>query len=63
MNANQPTTPDGRKIVVQKGIYSYWPAFDWVANVEGDEEEGNYGYGTTEDAAVADLLSILEDAA
>ena len=29
--------------------------FDWVAYVEGDEESGWYGYGATEEEALADF--------
>lgn len=30
--------------------------FDWCAYIEGDEEAGKYGYGATEDEAVADFV-------
>lgn len=29
---------------------------DWCAYVEGDEEAGKYGYGATEEEAVADFI-------
>lgn len=29
---------------------------DWVAYVDGDEETGKYGYGPTEEAAIADWV-------
>lgn len=32
---------------------------DWCAYVDGREEEGNYGYGRTEIAALADLTKAL----
>lgn len=30
--------------------------FDWCAYIEGDEEAGKYGYGATEEEAVADFI-------
>lgn len=30
--------------------------FDWCAYRDGQEELGNYGYGQTKEAAIADLL-------
>lgn len=30
--------------------------FDWIAHIDGDEESGNYGYGATEEAAIADWV-------
>ena len=30
-------------------------AFDWCAYYDGTEEDGNYGWGPTEAAAIADL--------
>lgn len=38
-------------------------SFDWRAYRDGTEESGPVGYGETEDAAVADLMDQLEDAA
>jgi len=35
---------------------------DWCACVEGQEEDGPYGWGTTEAEAIADLKEKLEDA-
>jgi hypothetical protein len=32
--------------------------FDWVAYRDGTEERGNYGYGPTEEAAIADLTDL-----
>ena len=32
---------------------------DWCAYPDGEEENGRYGWGATEDAAVADLITIL----
>lgn len=29
---------------------------DWYAHVEGDEESGKYGWGPTEEAAIADWV-------
>jgi hypothetical protein len=33
---------------------------DWCAYPDGEEENGGYGYGATEDAAVADLIMNLQ---
>ena len=30
--------------------------FDWCAYIDGDEESGKYGYGATEEEAVADFI-------
>ena len=35
--------------------------FDWVAYLDGREEEGVYGYGQTEREAVNELLELLEE--
>lgn len=35
---------------------------DWCAYPDGEEEDGNYGWGATEAAAIADLIEILRDA-
>lgn len=43
----QPPIPDRR--------------FDWVAFYDGEEERCEYGYGITEAAAVADLVSNWGD--
>lgn len=32
--------------------------FDWCAHREGHEEDGNYGWGATEQEAISDLLKI-----
>ena len=34
--------------------------FDWCAHLDGEEEEGHYGWGRTEAEAIGDLLEILE---
>lgn len=34
---------------------------DWCAYPDGEEENGRYGWGETEEAAVADLIQILRD--
>lgn len=34
---------------------------DWCAYPDGEEENGNYGWGPTEAAAIADLIEILRD--
>jgi hypothetical protein len=36
-------------------------SFDWCAYRNGREEEGRYGWGATEEAAIADLLDNEED--
>lgn len=33
-----------------------WRNFDWCAYFDGEEEEGRYGYGATENEAIDDLL-------
>lgn len=57
------TTADGRRIVT---VYVYppipWRTFDGCAYPEGEEEAGNYGWGETEAAAIADLLAELDAA-
>lgn len=64
MTTNQPTTPDGRKIVVHRACISMWPGSDWVAYLDDEDEDVSlWGRGATEAEAVADLLSELEDAA
>ena len=35
---------------------------DWAAHRDGDEEDGPYGWGPTEQDAIADLLAIEADA-
>jgi len=37
-----------------------WRKWDWCAYREGQEPDGNYGWGSTREEAIADLL-ILED--
>lgn len=34
---------------------------DWIAYVDGQEEEGNYGYGKTRREAIESLLEVLDD--
>lgn len=45
-----------------KTIHEYPPipirTFDWCAYRDGYEEYGNYGWGRTEEEAIADLLEI-----
>lgn len=45
-----------RKIITNN-VYPPIPIrqFDWVAYYDGDDELGEYGYGPTEQAAIADL--------
>ena len=35
--------------------------FDWSAWVDGTEESGQIGHGATEQAAIDDLLMIVDD--
>lgn len=35
-------------------------SFDWVAWLDGHEEDGPYGYGPTQDDALADLHMNME---
>jgi hypothetical protein len=37
-------------------------SMDWCAYYDGEEERGNYGYGTTEQAAIEDLTANYERA-
>jgi hypothetical protein len=60
--SNTATRNRERKIVT-----SYWAKpipirqFDWEAFRDGCEEDGGYGYGPTEEAAIADLIENEED--
>lgn len=49
--------------IVTDFVYPPIPSrnFDWVAYIDGQEEEGFYGYGETEREAVNELLEMLED--
>jgi hypothetical protein len=51
--------------VVTTHIYPPIPlrTFDWCAHFEGEEERGGYGYGRTEQEALADLAEIWRDRA
>ena len=35
--------------------------YDWVAYLDGNEEDGPYGYGKTECEAIEDLKISMED--
>ena len=35
--------------------------FDWCAYYDGEEENGNYGYGSTEAEAIEDLVNNYDD--
>lgn len=35
-------------------------SMDWCAHWDGEEEAGNYGWGSTEQAAIADFLANCE---
>ena len=43
--------------IIQQPVYPPIPtnAFDWCAYYDGEEEAGNYGWGATKEAALADL--------
>jgi hypothetical protein len=49
------------KIIRTDFIYPPIPIrqFDWVAWLDGCEEDGPYGYGQTEDAAIAELYAEM----
>lgn len=36
-------------------------SMDWCAYEDGCEEEGHYGYGATRNAALAELMEILNE--
>lgn len=52
----------GRKIVTEN-IFPPIPdrRFDWIAYYEGEEERGRYGYGSTKDEAIAELVNDWGD--
>jgi len=35
--------------------------FDWIAHYDGEEEAGGYGYGATEQEAIADFVENHQD--
>ena len=35
--------------------------FDWLAHIDGDEESGRYGHGSTEEEAIADFIEQWAD--
>lgn len=35
--------------------------FDWCAFYDGHEEDGNYGWGETEEVAISDLIANYGD--
>jgi hypothetical protein len=45
--------------IVIRNIYPPIPIrqFDWCAYVDGEEERGEYGYGSTKAEAIADLIN------
>lgn len=51
-----------RKIVT-RNIFPPIPdrRFDWCAYYDGDEERGSYGYGRTEQEAIADFQTNIVD--
>lgn len=51
-----------RKIVTTH-VYPPIPVrtFDWCAHYDGDEESGQYGYGATEKAAIADFVANYQE--
>ena len=50
-----------------KTSYIYPPIpsrdFDWCAYIDGREESGLQGYGRTAEAAIAELMERIEEAA
>ena len=53
---------DMRKIVTSHMFPPIpWRSFDWCAYRDGMEEAGNYGWGTTEQEAIEDLLVVEEE--
>ena len=48
------------KKIVTSHIYPPIPIrkFDWCAYFDGEEEDGNYGYGETEQEAIRDFMDI-----
>ena len=64
-------TSDGRQLE-PKICTSYWrkpgsvpgkpiDCYDWEAYIDGEEESGRVGYGSTEEEAIANLKEQLED--
>lgn len=53
---------DAKPRVLTEFIYPPIPirSHDWCAWRDGHEEDGNYGWGRTEDEAIADLLQNEE---
>lgn len=51
------------KPIVTTHVYPPIPCrkFDWCAYPDGEEENGDYGWGATEDEAIDDLVVILQD--
>jgi hypothetical protein len=49
--------------IITSHVYPPIPCrqFDWCAYRDGEEEQGNYGWGHTEAAAIRDLLTIEEE--
>lgn len=46
--------------IITTNVYPPIPirSFDWCAYYDGDEERGEYGYGKTEQEAIAELLDL-----
>jgi len=51
------------KKIVTEFVYPPIPdrRFDWEAHLDGDEENGPYGYGDTEEKAIQDLRDQLNE--
>lgn len=51
------------KLIVTSHIYPPIPirTMDWCAYFDGEEELGGYGYGRTEEEAVADFINNLDE--
>jgi hypothetical protein len=53
----------GKPRITTRCLYPPIPMrdFDWCAYREGEEERMQYGYGRTEEAAVAELLKLEDE--
>jgi hypothetical protein len=49
-----------RKIVAST-TWSPFPSHYWCAYYEDEEEKGGYGYGATEEEAIADFKSLQDE--
>ncbi len=58
------TNESGEHVYDLKTSFAYPPipvrCMDWQAWLDGCEENGPYGTGSTEEAAVADLMEVIQ---